>query len=156
MSIAQCSETVYSVEEEEPKQKSEEKTEEEAANNEEVAETEPEKEKVKEEIEIGKTDEISETTEYDCTTDDESLKMIFSSTDQSNCCSGVVFTSMQILESLRSRKLCPRNLFPSVQLRVVPRPPGQVQEPGGSQQDQTHREEEEAPPQPPERLPGLC
>ena len=98
---------MYSVEEEEPKQKSEEKTEEEAANanTEEVAETEPEKEKVKEEIEIGKTDEISETTDYDCTTDDESLKMIFSSTDQSNCCSGVVFTSMQILESLRSRKL---------------------------------------------------
>ena len=129
---------MYSVEEEEPKQKSEEKTEEETANTEEVAETEPEKEKVKEEIEIGKTDEISETTDYDCTTDDESLKMIFSSTDQSNCCSGVVFTSMQILESLRSRTLCPRNLFPAVQLRFVPRPPGQVQKPGGSQQDQTH------------------
>ena len=29
----------------------------------------------------------SETTEYDNSTDDESLRMIFSSTDQSNCCS---------------------------------------------------------------------
>ena len=31
----------------------------------------------------------SETTEYDCSTDDESLRMIFSETDQSNCCSEI-------------------------------------------------------------------
>ena len=31
----------------------------------------------------------SETTEYDYSTDDESLRMIFSETDQSNCCSEI-------------------------------------------------------------------
>ena len=170
------SETVYSVEEEEPKQKSEEKNEEETEQVEEGGETKAGEDKAKEDIETGKTDEISETTDYDCTTDDESLKMIFSSTDQSNCCSGIVFILIQIMASpilcplkllcvlARSKcKLCPRNLFPALQLRLLPRPApggregGEVQEPGGSrQQDQTDGEEEEAPPQPPERLPGLC
>ena len=31
----------------------------------------------------------SETTEYDYSTDDESLRMMFSETDQSNCCSEI-------------------------------------------------------------------
>ena len=86
------SETVYSVEEEEPKQKSEEKNDEETANTQEDAEARQEGEGKPSDTEVStvKKDEMSETTEYDCSTDDsESLRFIFSSTDQSNCCSGL-------------------------------------------------------------------
>ena len=107
MNHRSLSETVYSVEEEEPKQKSEEKNEEETEKAEEGGETKPGEDKAKEDIEIGKTDEISETTDYDCTTDDESLKMIFSWTDQSNCCSGIVFILIQISASCISRSMEP-------------------------------------------------
>ena len=91
----QCLETVYSVEEEEPRQKSEERTEEEATHPEEGGQGSPGEKPQDRDVEIGKKDEISETTEYDShySTDDESLRMIFSSTDQSNCCSGLVFIS---------------------------------------------------------------
>ena len=85
------SETVYSVEEEEPKQKSEEKNDEETANTQEDAEARQEGEGKPSDTEVStvKKDEMSETTELDCSTDDsESLRFIFSSTDQSNCCSG--------------------------------------------------------------------
>ena len=51
-----------------------------------------EKENIKEEGK-GSKEEVerreSETTEYDYSTDDESLRMIFSETDQSNCCSEI-------------------------------------------------------------------
>ena len=84
------------MEEEEPRQKSEQRTEEEATHPEEGGQGSPGQEKPQDrDVEIGKKDEISETTEYDShySTDDESLRMIFSSTDQSNCCSGLVFIS---------------------------------------------------------------
>ena len=90
------SETVYSVEEEEPKQKSEEKNDEETANtkdgNEGRQEDEEDGKPPENEVSTVKKDEMSETTEYDCSTDDsESLRLIYSSTDQSNCCSGIIY-----------------------------------------------------------------
>ena len=78
---------MYSVEEEE-KQKSEEKPDEEP--NKEVLDDKAEEdvyEKVKDE-ELVKKEKIAwkeddfETTEYDCSTDDDSFRMIYSSTDQ--------------------------------------------------------------------------
>ena len=78
---------MYSVEEEE-KQKSEEKPDEEP--NKEVVDDKADEdvyEKVKEE-ELVKKEKIAwkeddfETTEYDCSTDDDSFRMIYSSTDQ--------------------------------------------------------------------------
>ena len=89
-------ETVYSVEEEEPKQKSEEKNDEETANtkdgNEGRQEDEEDGKPPENEVSTVKKDEMSETTEYDCSTDDsESLRLIYSSTDQSNCCSGIKY-----------------------------------------------------------------
>ena len=80
------------MEEEEPKQKSEEKNDEETANTKDDTEGRQEEGEGKPsdtEVSTVKKDEMSETTEYDCSTDDsESLRLIFSSTDQSNCCSG--------------------------------------------------------------------
>ena len=83
------------MEEEEPKQKSEEKNDEETANTKDDTEGRQEEGDGKPsdtEVSTVKKDcEMSETTEYDCSTDDsESLRLIFSSTDQSNCCSGGV------------------------------------------------------------------
>ena len=92
--ICISSETVYSVEEEEPKQKSEEKNEEETNNTANATEVRPpDHGNMKEsDVETVKKDEMSETTEYDCSTDDsESLRLIYSSTDQSNCCSGIKY-----------------------------------------------------------------
>ena len=81
------------MEEEEPKQKSEEKNDEETANTKDDTEGRQEEGEGKPsdtEVSTVKKDEMSETTEYDCSTDDsESLRLIFSSTDQSNCCSGL-------------------------------------------------------------------
>ena len=93
-------ETVYSVEEEE-KQKSEEKPDEEVTkesnNTEEEAakqSTDECEDKTKEETESfrrekNEKEEDFEPTDFDCSTDDDSLRMIFSSTDQSNCCSEI-------------------------------------------------------------------
>ena len=82
------------MEEEEPKQKSEEKNDEETANTKDDTEGRPEGDEKPSDTEVSsavKKEEMSETTEYDCSTDDsESLRLIFSSTDQSNCCSGHV------------------------------------------------------------------
>ena len=92
-------ETVYSVEEEE-KQKSEEKPDEEVKNN--VATTKENDNKTSDEGEekpkevtgflkrekVDKEEDL-EPTDFDCSTDDDSLRMIFSSTDQSNCCSEI-------------------------------------------------------------------
>ena len=73
------------------------------------------------------------------------------------------------MEYFDKRNIFCRNLFPTFKLWVVPRPTPsgresedwdreQVPQPGGSlhslQQDQPHREEETAAPQPPERFPG--
>ena len=113
-----CSETVYSVEEEEPKQKSEEKNDEETANtkdgNEGRQEEEEEDGKPPEnEVSTVKKDEMSETTEYDCSTDDsESLRLIYSSTDQSNCCSGIKYQIFLVkiffLNEIFSAEICSR------------------------------------------------
>ena len=80
-------ETVYSVEEEE-KQKSEEKPDEEPNKevvddkvDEDVYDKVKEDELVKKEKIAWKEDDF-ETTEYDCSTDDDSFRMIYSSTDQ--------------------------------------------------------------------------
>ena len=78
-------ETVYSVEEEE-KQKSEEKPDE----GPDVTSTDDNEDKASKQTEIRKKEvetvtgerEEAETTEYDISTDDESLRMMFSSTDQ--------------------------------------------------------------------------
>ena len=80
------------MEEEEPKQKSEEKNDEEPANTRDGTEGSQEGDGKPSEPDVStvKKDEMSETTEYDCSTDDsESLRLIYSSTDQSNCCSGL-------------------------------------------------------------------
>lgn len=104
---------MYSVEEEEPRQKSEERTEEEGGQG------SPGEKPQDRDVEIGKKDEISETTEYDShySTDDESLRMIFSSTDQSNCCSGLVFISPW---GQWSSKYIMSDIFRAYQLGVSP------------------------------------
>ena len=74
-------ETVYSVEEEE-RQKSEEKPDEEQKDvNNETENDKKEPDCIQKEPVAEREDDI-ETTEYDISTDDESLRMIFSSTDQ--------------------------------------------------------------------------
>ena len=81
------------MEEEEPKQKSEEKNDEEtAANTKDETEGRQEGDGKPSDTEVStvKKDEVSETTEYDCSTDDSESLRLFSSTDQSNCCSGQV------------------------------------------------------------------
>ena len=110
---------MYSVEEEEPRQKSEERTEEEATHPEEGGQGSPGEKPQDRDVEIGKKDEISETTEYDShySTDDESLRMIFSSTDQSNCCSGLVFISPW---GQWSSKYIRSDIFRAYQLGVSP------------------------------------
>ena len=93
---------MYSVEEEE-KQKSEEKPDEEP--NKEVVDDKADEdvyEKVKEE-ELVKKEKIAwkeddfETTEYDCSTDDDSFRMIYSSTDQVQL---ICVTSLRFIKCL--------------------------------------------------------
>ena len=86
------SETVYSVEEEE-KQKSEEKPDEDPAvtstdDNEEKTFKDTQNRTLEADTEkaVGEREEDIETTEYDISTDDDSLRMIYSSTDQVNIC----------------------------------------------------------------------
>lgn len=81
-------ETVYSVEEEE-KQKSEEKPDEDPAvtspdDHEDKIFKDPQDRTLEADTEkaAGEREEDIETTEYDISTDDDSLRMIYSSTDQ--------------------------------------------------------------------------
>ena len=99
------------MEEEEPKQKSEEKNDEEPANTKDGTEGSQEGDGKPSEPDVStvKKDEMSETTEYDCSTDDsESLRLIYSSTDQSNCCSGLRVKWNILINEIFSAEICSR------------------------------------------------